>query len=109
MKIGCHGLVWTGTYDAAGIRHAVQKTKEAEAARAAAEVAEAEAKRVAAQTAIVQTRQLRDSLNWLRASARWPKESLPRCAASASCPARLTPRRCTLCHHQPQAGTRTAI
>jgi D-psicose/D-tagatose/L-ribulose 3-epimerase len=29
MMIGCHGLVWTGTYDAAGIRHAVQKTKEA--------------------------------------------------------------------------------
>jgi D-psicose/D-tagatose/L-ribulose 3-epimerase len=29
MKIGCHGLVWTGTYDAAGIRHAVQKTREA--------------------------------------------------------------------------------
>jgi D-psicose/D-tagatose/L-ribulose 3-epimerase len=29
MRIGCHGLVWTGTYDAAGIRHAVQKTKEA--------------------------------------------------------------------------------
>ncbi len=29
MKIGCHGLVWTGTYDAAGIRHAVQKTSEA--------------------------------------------------------------------------------
>jgi D-psicose/D-tagatose/L-ribulose 3-epimerase len=29
MMIGCHGLVWTGTYDAAGIRHAVQKTQEA--------------------------------------------------------------------------------
>ena len=29
MQIGCHGLVWTGTYDAAGIRHAVQKSKEA--------------------------------------------------------------------------------
>ena len=29
MEIGCHGLVWTGTYDAAGIRHAVQKSKEA--------------------------------------------------------------------------------
>jgi D-psicose/D-tagatose/L-ribulose 3-epimerase len=29
MMIGCHGLVWTGTYDAAGIRHAVQKTREA--------------------------------------------------------------------------------
>jgi D-psicose/D-tagatose/L-ribulose 3-epimerase len=27
--IGCHGLVWTGTYDAAGIRHAVRKTQEA--------------------------------------------------------------------------------
>ena len=24
MQIGCHGLVWTGTYDAAGIRHAAR-------------------------------------------------------------------------------------
>ena len=59
----------------------------------AAEVAEAEAKRIAAQTAIVQTRQLRDSLNWLRASARWPKDSPPRCAAAASCSALPTPTR----------------
>ncbi|MDP3952839.1 sugar phosphate isomerase/epimerase [Microbacterium sp.] len=29
MNIGCHGLVWTGTFDADGIRLAVQKTKEA--------------------------------------------------------------------------------
>lgn len=29
MQIGCHGLVWTGTYDAEGIRRAVRKTKEA--------------------------------------------------------------------------------
>jgi D-psicose/D-tagatose/L-ribulose 3-epimerase len=29
MRIGCHGLVWTGTYDADGIRHAVAKTREA--------------------------------------------------------------------------------
>lgn len=29
MKIGCHGLVWTGRFDAAGIHHAVQKTKDA--------------------------------------------------------------------------------
>lgn len=29
MKIGCHGLVWTGLFDAAGIRHSVNKTKEA--------------------------------------------------------------------------------
>ncbi|MCU1617137.1 MAG: epimerase [Frankiales bacterium] len=29
MKIGCHGLVWTGTYDADGIRHAVRKTRDA--------------------------------------------------------------------------------
>lgn len=29
MQIGCHGLVWTGTYDADGIRLAVRKTKEA--------------------------------------------------------------------------------
>lgn len=29
MRIGCHGLVWTGTYDEAGIRRAVQKTSEA--------------------------------------------------------------------------------
>lgn len=26
MQIGCHGLVWTGEYDAAGIRHAVAST-----------------------------------------------------------------------------------
>lgn len=26
MKIGCHGLVWTGSYDAAGIREAVERT-----------------------------------------------------------------------------------
>ncbi|MFE7198369.1 sugar phosphate isomerase/epimerase family protein [Microbacterium oxydans] len=29
MNIGCHGLVWTGNFDADGIRLAVQKTKEA--------------------------------------------------------------------------------
>jgi D-psicose/D-tagatose/L-ribulose 3-epimerase len=29
MRIGCHGLVWTGTYDEAGIRRAVRKTSEA--------------------------------------------------------------------------------
>lgn len=29
MNIGCHGLVWTGNFDAEGIRLAVQKTKEA--------------------------------------------------------------------------------
>lgn len=29
MNIGCHGLVWTGNFDAEGIRRAVQKTKEA--------------------------------------------------------------------------------
>lgn len=29
MKVGCHGLVWTGVYDAAGIRHAVGKTRQA--------------------------------------------------------------------------------
>ena len=29
MQIGCHGLVWTGVYDAAGIRHAVARTREA--------------------------------------------------------------------------------
>lgn len=29
MKVGCHGLVWTGTYDPDGIRHAVRKTAEA--------------------------------------------------------------------------------
>jgi D-psicose/D-tagatose/L-ribulose 3-epimerase len=29
MRIGCHGLVWTGVYDAAGIRHAVHRTGEA--------------------------------------------------------------------------------
>ena len=29
MQVGCHGLVWTGTYDADGIRRAVRKTKEA--------------------------------------------------------------------------------
>ncbi|WP_151524022.1 sugar phosphate isomerase/epimerase family protein [Serinicoccus kebangsaanensis] len=29
MKIGCHGLVWTGTYDARGIRHAVERTRTA--------------------------------------------------------------------------------
>ena len=29
MNIGCHGLVWTGTFDADGIRLAVEKTKEA--------------------------------------------------------------------------------
>jgi D-psicose/D-tagatose/L-ribulose 3-epimerase len=29
MRIGCHGLVWTGVYDADGIRHAVSKTREA--------------------------------------------------------------------------------
>jgi D-psicose/D-tagatose/L-ribulose 3-epimerase len=29
MRIGCHGLVWTGTYDGAGIRHAVRKTRDA--------------------------------------------------------------------------------
>jgi D-psicose/D-tagatose/L-ribulose 3-epimerase len=26
MRIGCHGLVWTGVYDADGIRHAVART-----------------------------------------------------------------------------------
>ncbi|PRB12533.1 sugar phosphate isomerase/epimerase [Microbacterium sp. MYb62] len=29
MNIGCHGLVWTGNFDADGIRLAVRKTKEA--------------------------------------------------------------------------------
>nr|A0A1L7NQ96.1 RecName: Full=Ketose 3-epimerase; AltName: Full=D-allulose 3-epimerase; Short=D-AE; AltName: Full=L-ribulose 3-epimerase [Arthrobacter globiformis]BAW27657.1 D-allulose-3-epimerase [Arthrobacter globiformis] len=29
MKIGCHGLVWTGHFDAEGIRYSVQKTREA--------------------------------------------------------------------------------
>lgn len=29
MKIGCHGLVWTGRFDAEGIRHSVRKTQEA--------------------------------------------------------------------------------
>ncbi|GAA1158678.1 sugar phosphate isomerase/epimerase family protein [Ornithinicoccus hortensis] len=29
MRIGCHGLVWTGDYDAAGIRRAVAQTREA--------------------------------------------------------------------------------
>ena len=29
MLVGCHGLVWTGVYDAAGIRHAVHRTAEA--------------------------------------------------------------------------------
>ncbi|WP_411733215.1 sugar phosphate isomerase/epimerase family protein [Paeniglutamicibacter sp.] len=29
MKIGCHGLVWTGRFDAEGIRYSVQKTQEA--------------------------------------------------------------------------------
>lgn len=29
MNIGCHGLVWTGTFDADGIRLAVEKTKQA--------------------------------------------------------------------------------
>lgn len=29
MNIGCHGLVWTGTFDADGIRLSVEKTKEA--------------------------------------------------------------------------------
>ncbi|PYI39447.1 epimerase [Arthrobacter psychrolactophilus] len=29
MKIGCHGLVWTGRFDAEGIRYSVQKTHEA--------------------------------------------------------------------------------
>ncbi|MGY1603289.1 sugar phosphate isomerase/epimerase family protein [Geodermatophilus sp. SYSU D00815] len=29
MKIGCHGLVWTGVYDPEGIRHAVRKTRDA--------------------------------------------------------------------------------
>lgn len=29
MDIGCHGLVWTGSFDAQGIRLAAQKTKEA--------------------------------------------------------------------------------
>jgi D-psicose/D-tagatose/L-ribulose 3-epimerase len=29
MMIGCHGLVWTGTYDPEGIRHAVRKTRDA--------------------------------------------------------------------------------
>jgi D-psicose/D-tagatose/L-ribulose 3-epimerase len=29
MRIGCHGLVWTGIYDEAGIRHAVHRTKQA--------------------------------------------------------------------------------
>lgn len=34
---------------------------------------------VAAQVQAVQTRQLRDAVAWLRNSAKWPKESLPRC------------------------------
>src|SRR4051794_7853545 len=29
MKVGCHGSVWTGKFDAAGVRLAVAKTKEA--------------------------------------------------------------------------------
>lgn len=29
MNIGCHGLVWTGTFDAEGIRHAALRTREA--------------------------------------------------------------------------------
>lgn len=28
MMIGCHGLVWTGDFDAAGIRHAVAQTRQ---------------------------------------------------------------------------------
>jgi D-psicose/D-tagatose/L-ribulose 3-epimerase len=29
MTIGCHGLVWTGVFDAPGIRLAAEKTKQA--------------------------------------------------------------------------------
>lgn len=29
MNIGCHGLVWTGTFDAAGIRRSAERTKAA--------------------------------------------------------------------------------
>ena len=29
MQIGCHGSVWTGTFDVDGLRLAVSKTKEA--------------------------------------------------------------------------------
>lgn len=51
---------------------------QAEEAAERAKIAEAEARRVAAQVQSVQTRQLRDAVAWLRTSAKWPKESLPR-------------------------------
>ena len=41
---------------------------------------------MAAQVQAVQNRQLRDAVAWLRASAKWPKESLPRCACPTLCP-----------------------
>ncbi len=57
-----------------------RKAQEAEEAAERARLAEAEARRVAAQVQAVQNRQLRDAVAWLRASAKWPKESLPRFA-----------------------------
>jgi len=60
---------------------ALEQARAAEAAEEAAErarLAELEAKRVAAQALAVQMRQLREALSWLRSSARWPKDSLPR-------------------------------
>jgi hypothetical protein len=59
-----------------------RKAQEAEEEAERARLAEAEARRVAAQVQAVQNRQLRDSLAWLRNSAKWPKESLPRCACA---------------------------
>jgi hypothetical protein len=61
-----------------------RKAQEAEEAAERARLAEAEARRVAAQVQAVQNRQLRDAVAWLRASAKWPKESLPR-RAPAPC------------------------
>ncbi len=57
------------------------QARASEAAEEAAEkarLAELEAKRVAAQALAMQMRQLREALSWLRSSARWPKDSLPR-------------------------------
>lgn len=58
-----------------------RRAQEAEEAAERARVAEVEARRVAAQVQAVQTRQLRDAVFWLRNSAKWPKESMPRCAS----------------------------
>jgi hypothetical protein len=59
-------------------RAQARKAQEAEEAAERARLAEAEARRVAAQVQAVQNRQLRDAVAWLRASAKWPRESLPR-------------------------------